>query len=222
MEQSPSQPDETPLAGEPASKPVPVGAATSPEKRRRRPPSSVWTKARRSAIVGAVGVAAAAIAEVLGIAHLPWFWLLLEGGLIAAIAFCTAQALSARTVALKTWWWRTDLLVALLLLLGVFGYHHLLDPTTRGPRTYQFVANGTEVNVIPLFGEAGGAPQTIETGSLGQNGLIGGQTYEFDCWVIGSDSAEWLKYRRFGQTWYAPRGYLHWPVGVAQPNLPHC
>jgi hypothetical protein len=169
-----------------------------------------------------IATTAAAIGAVIGVAELSRVGLLLVSAEIAAIAACVTIALSARTATMKAWWWRTSLLVALLLPLGISAYHQWLDPATRVPETYQLVANGGNANFIPLFGEAGGVPQTIETGPLQQNALIGGQTYEFDCWVIGRDGAQWLKYRRFGHIWYAPQAKLHPPAGLPDPKVPHC
>jgi hypothetical protein len=171
---------------------------------------------------GAIGVVATAIIAVVGTAHISWPWLLAISTAIAAIATCASLALSARTARAKVLGWQLALGFALFLLLGSFVYHVWGDPATRVPKTYELVANGGNANVIPLFGEAGGPPQTLETGTLGQNGLIGGQTYEFDCWVIGRDGAQWLRYRRFGHTWYAPRADLHPPVGLPEPKVPHC
>jgi hypothetical protein len=53
-------------------------------------------------------------------------------------------------------------------------------------------------------------------------GLIGGQSYGFDCWTIGRDGNEWLRYERFGQSWWALRFMLHPPYGESEPPLPHC
>jgi len=221
MDASAPQPTEQPAD---QSKPEPAGfvPVASPRKRRPRSPSSPWAQARRDVVIGAIAVAAAAVSGVLGVADISWLWLLLAGAGIAAIAVCVTHALSARHASMKAWWWRTSLLAALLLPLGVFTYHQWFDPAARVPKTYDFVVNGSETRVVPLFGEAGGPEQLIETGQLGQRGLIGGQTYPFDCRLTGRDGAEWLKYRRFGRVWYAPRVELHPPVGVPQPAIPHC
>lgn len=110
----------------------------------------------------------------------------------------------------------------LLVVAGAFSYHKFWDSATHGSRTYQFVVNGNELDVIPLYGEAAGPPQLLATGAAGQNGLIGGQSYSFDCWVIGRDGGEWLRYERFAQAWWAPRKDLHPPFGESEPPVPHC
>jgi hypothetical protein len=110
-------------------------------------------------------------------------------------------------------------ILLLTAIVGAFGYHKFFDPSTRVPQAYELVVNGTEADVIPLYGEAGGAEQTLATGVAGQNG---GQNYRFDCWTIGRDGAEWLRYERSGQTWWAPRADLHPAFGEPQPSVPHC
>ena len=65
---------------------------------------------------------------------------------------------------------RDSTMLLLAATAGAFGYHRFLDPSNRVPRIYEFVVNGTEVNVIPLHGEAGGAEQILATGEIGRTG----------------------------------------------------
>ena len=188
---------------------------------------SVSTLSKRALIsdilVAAIAAAAAGVSQLVGLTHLPWLALVSLTAAIAAVAFTMTQAVVSRSSAENArLWWSVSTLLVLILTAGAFAYHKLLDPATRTPRTYQFIANGDDTAVIPLFGEAGGSPAVLETGAAGQNGLIGGITYNFDCWAIGLDRAEWLRYERFGQTWWAPRKYLHPPFGEPEPQVPHC
>jgi hypothetical protein len=130
---------------------------------------------------------------------------------------------AGKAIGLRAWWWRSAATAELLLLLGAFGYHQWGDSATRTLKTVQFVVNEDETHVVPLYGEADvRTEQRIQTGELGQNGLIGGQSYPFECWVTGRDGAEWLRYQRFGRMWFAPRAALHPPADIRQPSLPHC
>jgi phosphatidylglycerophosphate synthase len=215
MEQPASQPSEPPVADLPES-------SSSPGKPRRWLPSHSWTQTQLDVLVVAISAAAAAIGAVLGVAQIPWWGLLLATAVTAAIAICATHAINAKAPEMKARWWRTSFLATLALLVGGYVYHQWLDPVTQVPKTYQLVVDGDDTNVIPLFGEAGGDPQTLETGQLGQRGLIGGQTYEFDCWLTGRGGAVWLQYRRFGRTWYAPGAALHPPAGLRPPDIPHC
>lgn len=177
----------------------------------------------RAGEIGAAVVAATAAgaSEMVGLAHLPWLALLLLAlgvGVIAWIMTRAIQEASERAY----WWWLGSTVVLVIFIAGTFAYHKMIDPATRPHRTYAFVVNGGEANVIPLFGEAGGPMQALATGTADQNGLIGGQTYGFDCWTIGRNGAEWLRYERFNRSWWAPRKYLHPPFGELEPPLPHC
>lgn len=195
----------------------------SPEER-TQPDNAFSRRALISDVAAAVVAAAAAgVIQVVGLTHLPWLPLVLLSATVAGVAFTMTQAVVSRGfVESARSWWRVSALLVLILCAGAFTYHKLFDPATRAPRTYQFTANGDDTNVIALYGEAGGSPALIETGEAGQNGLIGGITYNFDCWTIGLDGAEWLRYERFGQTWWAPRKYLHPPFGEPEPEIPHC
>ncbi|MER5504197.1 hypothetical protein ABT052_02595 [Streptomyces sp. NPDC002766] len=145
------------------------------------------------------------------------------GAVLAGLGICIDHAVMAAQSDEQVHWWRLSLAVALVLPVGSFVYHQWFDPSEQTPQTYQFVVNGSDVDVIPLYGEAGGKPQTLATGEAGQNGLIGGETYSFDCWVeVGKDQRVWLRYHRFGGVWWAPRDQLHPPAGVRQSEMPRC
>jgi hypothetical protein len=164
--------------------------------------------------VAVVAVAAAGVSQLVGFTHLPLLALILLSAAVAAVAFTMTQAIMSRGFADSArLWWSVSTVLVVALAAVAFTYHKLLDPATHAARTYQFIVNGNDVNCIPLFGEAGGQPATLETGGLCQYGLIGDLTYSFDCWKIGLDGAEWLRYERFGQTWWAPRKYIHPPSG---------
>lgn len=210
-------PDPEPPA--PAPVPDPELPAPAPD------PSStpLWRRVGRDIAVGAVGAAIAGIGAAAGVAHISWVWLLLMGTVLAGIGICVERAMTASQPEVRALWWCLGLAAALMLSAGSFAYHIWFDPAERPHRTYQFVVNGDEVNVISLYGEAGGKPQMLATGEAGQNGLIGGEAYEFDCWAaVGKESQVWLKYHRFGRIWWAPRALLHAPAGVHQPRIPHC
>jgi hypothetical protein len=183
-------------------------------------------KASRRARAGGIGAAvvaaaAAGASELIGVAHLPWPALLSLALGVGAIAWIMTQAIQ-ETPERAYWLWLASTVLLVIFAAGTFVYHKGFDPATRPHRTYQFVVNGGEDNVISLFGEAGGPVQALATGTAGQNGLIGGQTYVFDCWTVGRDGAEWLRYERFNHSWWAPRKYLHPPFGELEPPLPHC
>ena len=108
-----------------------------------------------------------------------------------------------------------------MTFIGSFVYHVSFDPATRLPQTYQYVVDGDETFVIPLYGAPNGPAQTLATGEAGQNGLIGGQTYNFDCWATAQNGTEWLRYERFGQTWWAPLPQLIPAVGNNH-KIPQC
>ncbi len=201
-----------------------LGVVILPRRRRGRSGvfTSRWVRVRRDLAVVAVAAVAAGVSSAAGVASIPWLWLLLVGAALAALGVCVTEAIQAGQPAVRITWWQRSLVVALLLPLGAFAYHLWFDPAAHTPRTYQFVVNGGNAQFIYLYGEAGGEPQKIETGFAAQNGLIGGQTQEFECWVIGRDGAEWLRYRRFGRVWWAPRAKLHPPAGIQQPSVPHC
>ena len=171
----------------------------------------------------AVAAGAAGVSGLVGLMHLPWLALVGLSAAVGVIAFAVTQAVVPRKPAdIAARWWFISTLLLLLVVSGSFVYHKLLDPGTHSRQTYQFVVNGNQTNVIQLFGEAGGPPQSLATGASDKNGLIGGQSYNFDCWVTGSDGKSWLRYERFGQSWWAPRRYLHPPSGETEPLVPHC
>ncbi len=212
---------------EPDTSPAPDPGSSTPGpapkmSRRARVQASAWRAIRPEIPAAIIAIAVAGISGAAGVANIPWLWILLMSAEFAAIAVCVTHAITVRTLAAKVAWWKASLIVSLVLPLGAFVYHEWFDPAERVPRTYQFVVNGDETQVVELFGEAGGEPQLIQTGAGGANGLIGGQAYEFDCWTIGRDGLEWLRYQRFGRTWWAPRSRLHAPVGVRQGEVPHC
>jgi hypothetical protein len=207
----------------PAPEPEPSTPGPAPkEKRRPRIRASALKPIRLELPAAIIAIVVAGISGAAGVANIPWLWILLMSAEFAAIAVCVTHAMTVRTLAAKVAWWKASLIVSLVLPLGAFVYHEGFDPAERVPRTYQFVVNGDETEVVGLFGEAGGEPQLIQTGAAGENGLIGGQAYEFDCWTIGRDGSEWLRYQRFGRTWWAPRSTLHPPTGVRQREVPHC
>lgn len=173
--------------------------------------------------IGLVAAATAGVSGIVGVEDLPWPMLGLLCAATGGLAFMVSQAIALRKeVATARRWWSMSTMALVILCTAAFVYHKYFDPSTHSPHTYQFVVNGTQVDYIPLYGEAGGSEQSLATGTAGQNGLTGGQTYDFDCWVIGLDNAEWLRYERFGQTWWAPRALLHLPIGQSQPPIPHC
>jgi hypothetical protein len=166
--------------------------------------------------------AATGVGGIIGLAHLPWWALALLTAAAGAVGFTVGQAITSHDPADTARWWAISTLVILLVCAGAFTYHKSFDPLTHRAQTYQFVVNGNESNFIPLYGEAGGLEQSLATGNAGQNGLIGGQTYNFDCWTTGRDGAKWFRYERFGQTWWAPSALLHLPAGENQTGMPHC
>ena len=174
--------------------------------------------------LGAATVAGvtAGVSGIIGVTHLPLWALALLSTAVGAAGFTVGQAITSREASDTARWWSISTVVILLMCTGAFTYHKFLDPLTHHPQTYQFVVNGDERNFIPLYGEAGGLKQSLATGYAGQNGLIGGQTYNFDCWAIGRDGAKWFRYQRFGQTWWAPNALLHFPAGENQTGMPHC
>lgn len=206
-------------------------AATSSDSQSASPSepsrSSTFRRPRWKSISGDVlgalaGAAPAGIGQAVGTAHLPWIVLLLLGAELAMIGFVVAHALQVESATAKLHWWQTGFIVLALLPAGTTVYHFWFDPSSRMPITYEMVVNGNEADVVPLFGEAGGHEQLLATGAAGQNGLIGGQTYQFDCRVTAPDGTPWLRYQRFGQTWWAPQQDLHPPVGLSPPIIPHC
>ena len=179
-------------------------------------------RAHRDLAVLATTAITTGIASVTGLAPLPWLWLGLLGATIAAIGLAVNQALDSNEPTKVAQWWFRSLLLSLLLPIGALTYHWWFDPAIAQPRTYQFVASGDETHVIPLYGEAGGPEQLLETGYAGQRGLVGGQTYAFDCWVTDPHGALWLRYERFGRTWWAPKALLHTPTGSHAEQVPTC
>lgn len=135
---------------------------------------------------------------------------------------CVTHALEERKLIRKNRWWRHALVVSLLLPVGAFSYHRWFDPAVHIVPTYSMTVNGSEASFMYLYGEAGGEPRILATGYLEQNGLIGGQTYQFECVTIGRDGAQWLRYHRFGQVWWAPRSELHVPSGTQAARIPNC
>jgi hypothetical protein len=173
--------------------------------------------------IGIVAAIGAAVSSAVGLTHLPWLVLLLLSAIVGGLGFTITQAIGSRKdVHASILWWRLSTLIVLLLLVGAYTYHRLLDPANATPRSYQFVVDGNQANYISLYGEPGGAAESLATGSFGQNGLIGGESYSFDCWTTARDGTKWLRYERRGQTWWAPRALLHPPFGVRIPPVPHC
>jgi hypothetical protein len=189
---------------------------------------AVSNRESRRAMIGDLAIAlvtaaAAGASGIIGLTHLPWLALALLSAAAGGVGFTVSQAIVSRKAAdTARRWWSISTLAILLLCVVAFAYHKALDPATYRPQAYQFVVDGNDSNFIPLYGEAGGPPQQLATGDAGQNGLIGGQSYNFNCWAIGRDGAEWLRYERSGQTWWAPRALLHLPTGESQPQIPHC
>jgi hypothetical protein len=173
--------------------------------------------------VGIVAAVGAGVSSVVGLTHMPWLVLLLLSAVLGGLGFTLTQAIgSRRNVYAALLWWRVSTLTILLLLVGAYTYHRLLDPANAAPRSYQFVVDGGQAEYIPLYGEPGGPAESLETGSAGQKGLIGGESYGFDCWTTARNGTKWLRYERYGQTWWAPRFALHPPFGEHHPPVPHC
>jgi len=173
--------------------------------------------------VAIVASATAGITGIIGLTHLPWVVLFLLSMAAGAVAFAATQAITSRKSADIAWrWWAISTSVLFVASTGAYAYHKLWDPAAGPTPVYQFVVDGNQINYIPLYGEAGGPEQSLATGSAGQNGLIGGQAYDFDCWSTARNGTEWLRYERFGQTWWAPKTLLHAPYGERQPSIPHC
>jgi transposase-like protein len=173
----------------------------------------------RAVIIAAIAAGATA---VVGVAHIPWLALLLASTGVAAVAGCVTRAIEETKLVAKVRWLQVSVALSLLFPAGAWAYHDWWDPATHIVPTYPLVVNGDEVHVVALYGEAGGEPQIIATGPGGQNGLIGGQTYNFECTTVGRDGAVWLRYHRFGQVWWAQRAALHVPAGTPAPQIPHC
>lgn len=173
--------------------------------------------------VGIVAAVGAAVSSVVGLTHLPWLVLLLLSGIVGGLGFMVTQAIGSKgDVDASLLWWRLSTLTVLLLLVGAYTYHRLLDPANATHHSYQFVVDGNQANYVSLYGEPGGAAESLATGSFGQNGLIGGESYSFDCWTTARDGTKWLRYERYGQTWWAPRALLHPSFGERNPSVPHC
>lgn len=179
------------------------------------------------ALVGDLGIAlvaaaAAGVSGIIGLTHLPLWALALLCAAAGAVGFAMSQAIISQNTADTARWWSISTLAVLAVCAGSFTYHKVFDTAIHPHQVYQFVVNGNDSNFIPLYGEAGGPEQYLATGTAGQNGLIGGQTYNFDCWTMGLDGAKWLRYERFGQTWWAANALVHSPPGEAKHTIPHC
>lgn len=208
--QPPDQPARTPTA----EHPLPPETPARKRRTRRAQTRSPWTTILRDLVVAAVPVAAGAVSGVVGVAAIPWLWLMLASGAVAAIAVCVEHALTARQLAARSRWLAIGLIVALSLPAGAFAYHQWFDPAARTPQKYYFVVNGGEANELRLSGEPGGEPQVLV------QPLFGGQTYPFECWTAAPDGTAWL--RLAGAQWYVPRAYLHPPSGIRQGRVPPC
>lgn len=124
--------------------------------------------------VRAVAAAVSGVSGLIGIGHLPWPALVLLSVSVGAGAFTVTQAITAREIANPAVrWWSLSTAILLLVVAGAVSYHKLWDPATHGSRLFPFVVNGSELDVIPLYGEAAGPPQLLATGAAGENGLIG-------------------------------------------------
>jgi transposase-like protein len=200
----------------------PAGDLSSEHPAPSTPKPTRWKTISRDVGIGAIAAVLTGVTQAVGVAHLPWPALLALGTELGAIGAVITHAVQAQSIDVKLAWWRAAVPIVLLLPLGTVAYHEWFDPSTHVPRSYELVVNGNETNIIPLIGEPGGQPQLIATGSLGQNGLVGGQTYGFDCWVETSDRSQWVQYHRFDHLWWAPRSELHVPVGYPAPEIPPC
>jgi hypothetical protein len=121
---------------------------------------------------------AAGISGVVGVTHLPLPALAILSAAAGGVSFTAGQAIAFHEeVGSARNWWFTSTLLLLLTFIGAFAYHLSFDPAMRAPLAYQFFVNGDETDVIPLYGEPGGPAQLLATGTAGQDGLIGGQTY---------------------------------------------
>jgi hypothetical protein len=184
--------------------------------------------AGRSRTAKAVSLAAAAIAVggaiasgFVGVAHLPLFAIIFVSSFVALVAWFISEGIQSIKNGESSWhWWLASTAALLLIIVSAFVYHKTLDPA-RIHHKYEFVVNGNGFNVISLYGEAGGPKVTLANGD-GQSGLIGGESYGFDCQITGPDGARWLRYERFKHTWWAPRRFVHVPYGERQPSVPHC
>jgi hypothetical protein len=188
-------------------------------------PSTLKSKASLIAdvAVGLVAAAGAGVSTIVGLTNLPWFALVLLSVVLGALGFTIAQAIGCRDDAtVSRMWWCVSTLTISLLVAGAYIYHVALDPVKDAQQAYELVVNGNPAQYIPLYGEAGGPREPIATGSNGQHGLTGGHTYLFECRVKTRDGAVWLRYRRYGQIWWAPRSLLHPPVGESQPAVRPC
>lgn len=213
---------------------------SSPDETATRPPdplasnpvTNLWLGNRRLVnfmIAGLVTSAGAGLTAGLGGAHIPVLVLVLASALITFVVSCAANAVSDDDATGRRRWLWLGFVTQTLLLFGIFGYHTFFDHV---PGTYALTVSAAgghqpDVSYIPLFGEPGGEPQIIETGSAGQNGLITGQTYDiFECTAHSPDGSPWLRYHRqvgsATQIWWAPRQFLKAPTGTAQPDIPSC
>jgi len=175
----------------------------------------------RDGVIGVIAASAAGISAVAGLAHLPWSLILFLCAEIGALSIFVTHAATANTAQLSARYWCISFMLSLILPAGAFGYHAWFDPA-RVQHRVSLIANGTEVNVGYLYGEPGGQPQILETGPLGQNGFIGGQSCEFECIVTISDGEQWLRFPRGSRVWWAPRKFFHSPVGVTPEEIRRC
>jgi hypothetical protein len=186
-------------------------AESPPEKSDRKGPLLRWGAV---CALTAAAIVAAGITGTAGVTHLPLPALAILTAAAGGVSFAISQAVAShKEVDSARKWWLTSTLLLIMALIGTFVYHIAFDPATRPPQTYQFVVINDESFFIPLYGEPDGPPQTLATGADGHNGLIGGQTYTFDCSATAENGTDWLRYERFGQTWWAPLSLLTPAVG---------
>ncbi len=207
----------------PPSEPMTANPSPGKSARAASRPTADQAFIRRKIISGAVAAAVGGVTLAVGVAHISWGWLLPLGADLTLIGFFVTEALMA-DMNTKAVWWRSGLIFTLVLLAGIVIYHERFDPATHAAPTYSLSVNGSEAAAIDLYGEPDpGSVQLLATGELKQNGLIGGQTYGFfECSTFGTDGREWLRYRRYGRVWWAPRSYLHAPLGTPDPTIPRC
>lgn len=88
----------------------------------------------------AAAAAAAATTAIVGLARLPLIATVVMSMAAAVIAFSITQAIGSREDARAArQWWAVSTVLALLLSVGAFAYHRVLDPATRAP-AYPFTA----------------------------------------------------------------------------------
>jgi hypothetical protein len=162
-------------------------------------------------------VALSGVSTVVGVAHVAWFWLLLLGCAITAVAALATRALQVRKLKdrINNLW--QALAVALVLLLGIFSYHEWWDPANHqsaNSNGYRVMVHGSDTQVLPVYDQPGGS-QTYEYPPLNSD-----EPVSLTCAVSLPGSGIW--YEVYGDRGWVPGNAVHAILGTTFPNLPDC